>query len=177
MCYNKVERWMSMNKLKELRKEKGLTQQELAEVLGVTKLTIANWENGKHELKIGVAEELAEFFGVQFQYLLGLTDIKTAQEEIEIMMNEFNNDFIKFLKTHDIYLSDQQINSIIQTMYSMSNVNMQYLGKLSRERDFDGMDMLKKSFFSQLFEYSSIWSSNYNSLKRLSEGESPNSKL
>ncbi|WP_159583497.1 helix-turn-helix domain-containing protein [Streptococcus halichoeri] len=70
-----------MNRLKELRKEKGLTQQELAEVLGVTKLTIANWENRKHELKIGVAEELADYFNVPVPYLLGFEQHPTNDNE------------------------------------------------------------------------------------------------
>ncbi len=34
-----------MNRLKELRKQKGLTQEELANKIGTTKLTISNWEN------------------------------------------------------------------------------------------------------------------------------------
>ena len=33
-----------MNRLKELRKEKGLTQEELSNEIGTTKLTISNWE-------------------------------------------------------------------------------------------------------------------------------------
>ena len=40
-----------MNRLKELRKEKGLTQDDLAELLEVTKVTIFNWENGVSSIK------------------------------------------------------------------------------------------------------------------------------
>ncbi|WP_416376559.1 helix-turn-helix transcriptional regulator [Streptococcus thermophilus] len=39
-----------MNRLKELRKQKKLTIVELAEKVGVTKLTILNWEHGTHEV-------------------------------------------------------------------------------------------------------------------------------
>ena len=40
-----------MNRLKELRQGKKLTQQELAQEIGVSKLTILNWEKGEHQIK------------------------------------------------------------------------------------------------------------------------------
>lgn len=40
-----------MNRLKELRKEKGLTQTDLAELLEVTKSTIHNWEKDVFSIK------------------------------------------------------------------------------------------------------------------------------
>ena len=64
-----------MNRLKELRKQKKLTIVELAEKIGVTKLTILNWE---HEIKGSNAKKLAEYFNVSIPYLLGydtLTDL------------------------------------------------------------------------------------------------------
>lgn len=60
-----------MNRLKELRKEKKLTQKELADTIGTTKLTISNWENGKHSINSEKAQMLADFFGVHIGYLLG----------------------------------------------------------------------------------------------------------
>lgn len=63
-----------MNRLKELRTEKGLTQQELADLVEVTKLTIANWENEKHKIKSDKAQQLADYFGVEVGYLLGYSN-------------------------------------------------------------------------------------------------------
>ena len=60
-----------MNRIKELRKSRGLTQEELAGVVGVTKLSISNWELGVHEVKIDKANRLADYFGVSIPYLLG----------------------------------------------------------------------------------------------------------
>lgn len=74
-----------MNRLKELRKEKGLTQQELADEIGTTKLTVLNWENNKHAIKTDKAQKLAEFFGVSVGYLLGF-------EQQLINDNEFLRD-------------------------------------------------------------------------------------
>ena len=50
-----------MNRLKQLRKEKGLTQQELSEVIAVSCRTIQNWENGESQIKSNKASQLADF--------------------------------------------------------------------------------------------------------------------
>ncbi|KXT73152.1 phage associated protein [Streptococcus sp. DD10] len=59
------------NRLKELRQEKKLTQQELADEMGVAKLTILRWEKGDRQIKPEKAQQLAEYFGVSVGDLLG----------------------------------------------------------------------------------------------------------
>ncbi|WP_416458359.1 helix-turn-helix domain-containing protein [Streptococcus thermophilus] len=71
-----------MNRLKELRKAKGLTQQELAKEMGTTKLTISNWENEKHTIKADKAKQLAEYFNVSVPYLLGYDTDNTLTDLI-----------------------------------------------------------------------------------------------
>ena len=63
-----------MNRLKELRKEKGLTQVELANIVNVSKITILRWENGERQIKPEKAQQLADYFGVSVGYLLGYID-------------------------------------------------------------------------------------------------------
>lgn len=60
-----------MNKLRELRKAKGLTQQELAEAIGITRRGFQKWENGESQIKSNNAQQLADYFGVNVGYLLG----------------------------------------------------------------------------------------------------------
>ena len=60
-----------MNKLKELRQEKKLTQEELARDIGVHYRTLQNWENGESQIKPEKIQQLADFFGVSVGYLLG----------------------------------------------------------------------------------------------------------
>ena len=60
-----------MNRLKELRQEKKLSQKELAENIGVHYRTLQNWENGESQIKPEKAQMLADFFGVHIGYLLG----------------------------------------------------------------------------------------------------------
>ena len=60
-----------MNRLKELRQEKKLSQKELAENIGVHYRTLQNWENGESQIKPEKAQQLAKYFGVSVGYLLG----------------------------------------------------------------------------------------------------------
>ena len=62
------------NRLKVLRKEKGLTQANLAKVLNTNQSQYGKYENGKTNLSIENAKILAEYFGVSIPYLLGLDD-------------------------------------------------------------------------------------------------------
>ena len=53
-----------MNRLKDLRQNKKLTQQELANEMGITKRTYIYWEKGDRQIKPEKAQQLADFFGV-----------------------------------------------------------------------------------------------------------------
>lgn len=65
---------INMNRLKELRKQKGLTQQELADEISVSKITILRWENEERQIKTEKAQQLADYFGVSVGYLLGFSN-------------------------------------------------------------------------------------------------------
>jgi len=59
-------------RLKELRAEKDISQQKLAEQIGVTQKAIDFWEKGINEPKASYIIKLAKFFGVSADYLLGM---------------------------------------------------------------------------------------------------------
>ncbi len=56
--------------LKELRKEKGMTQEELGKAIGVTNKTISKWENGNYMPPIDVFVMLSELYGVSINEIL-----------------------------------------------------------------------------------------------------------
>lgn len=58
-------------RLKRLRKSKGLKQQELAEILGIKRNTYSDWENGKTEPSFDNLVKLADFFEVSLDWLFG----------------------------------------------------------------------------------------------------------
>lgn len=64
-----------MLRLKDARKSKGLKQQEVADYLGIAKITYARYEGGTREPDINTIVSLASYFDVTVDYLLGLTDI------------------------------------------------------------------------------------------------------
>lgn len=61
-----------MNRLKQLRKQKKLTQEELAVIARVSSKTIRRVEGGEYNFGVESAKRLAGFFGVSIDYLLGL---------------------------------------------------------------------------------------------------------
>lgn len=58
--------------LRELRQSRRLTQEALAEALGVTRQTVIQLEHGRFAPSFGLARELAEFFDCSFDELLGI---------------------------------------------------------------------------------------------------------
>ena len=72
-----------MNRLKELRKQKGLTQQELADEISVSKITVLRWENEERQIKPEKAQQLADYFGVSAGYLLGYSEYRELEKALD----------------------------------------------------------------------------------------------
>lgn len=56
--------------LKKIRVSSGMTQEELAEKMFVTRQTISNWENGKSQPDVQTLTSLADSFGVEVSELI-----------------------------------------------------------------------------------------------------------
>ena len=65
-----------MNRLKQLRNSRGITQDELGRMLGVQKAAICKYENGRVNMPNSVIMRLVEIFQVSADYLLGTDEIK-----------------------------------------------------------------------------------------------------
>lgn len=74
---------MFPERLKELRLEAGLTQKELALAINTSQQNIGYYELGKRNPKQDILNKLSNFFGVSTKYLLGNTDIKNPNIEID----------------------------------------------------------------------------------------------
>lgn len=70
-----------MNNLKFLRKQKGLTQQEISDRLSVTRPTYSRYESGAVEPSQETWEKLADFFNVSIGYLMGKEEISPIKKE------------------------------------------------------------------------------------------------
>ena len=82
------------NKLKELRKNHNLTQQQVAEILQISKTGYASWEQGLSEPNILYLNKLANLFGCTVDYLI---DRENEEGIIYIMDNELSKSENKLL--------------------------------------------------------------------------------
>ena len=63
-----------MNKIKELRKERKISQQKLASILNAHQTAISQWETGRTSPDISIATEIAKLFNVSLEYVLGISN-------------------------------------------------------------------------------------------------------
>ena len=78
-----------MLKLKELRNERGISQQKLADAIGMGQSSINDYENRGIEPDIGTLIRIADFFDTSVDYLVAHTHIRCKLEEAgEFTMNE-----------------------------------------------------------------------------------------
>ena len=147
-----------MNRLKELRKEKKLSQKEIAKEMSISEKTLSRWENEESQIKPEKAQQLADYFGVSVGYLLGYesnrdlrnhlvhgtTDLNPddfsdfIRKENELFFNEnlqrlseknFIN-FVKYINDCNFYISDKDI-ILIYNLITTLNFNREgsLLGK------------------------------------------------
>ena len=89
-----------MKRLKELRLNKNLTQQQLGKLLSVSGQTILNWENDITYPPVKKIIELASFFDVSIDYLLDFKEKDTNFDKIINILNDYEKeDLIKLIAT------------------------------------------------------------------------------
>lgn len=71
------------NRIRSLRQDHGLTQAELGKLFGIVKSTVSLYENGRSVPNDQIKTEMCRYFNVSMDYLLGLTDERTAPPEPE----------------------------------------------------------------------------------------------
>jgi transcriptional regulator, cro/CI family len=75
-------------RLKQLRQKKGLTQQEIADLVHVNRVTYTNWEKGKREPSFENLVKLASVLGTSTDYLLGTSDNYIDLEDFETLIKK-----------------------------------------------------------------------------------------
>lgn len=100
------------DRIKQLRKEKGLTQSQLADLLGVTDKAVSKWEVGEANPDISLLVKLAEIFGVTIDFLLtgkaeeptiSLDDMDTEKRALYLAKKDDLDNFIKY-KYDDVFI-------------------------------------------------------------------------
>lgn len=96
-----------MEHLKELRKQRGLLQRDVASFLGVDRTTYLKYENGTNEPDIEIIKKLASFFGVSVDYLLGNSNVVFFSDP-----RKADSDFARLSPDDQQYFYDTFIDAI-----------------------------------------------------------------
>ena len=71
-----------------LRKNRGITQEQLAQKLGITNQAVSKWESGQCLPDIQLLPEIAEYFNVSVDELMGRTAAKNDDDILIILKNK-----------------------------------------------------------------------------------------
>jgi transcriptional regulator with XRE-family HTH domain len=82
ICIDEVEK---MNRIRKLRVDKGITQEELGKILNVQKAAVSKYELGKVTPSPDVLKKLSEYFNVSTDYLLCIDDTSTNSNTLPVL--------------------------------------------------------------------------------------------
>lgn len=109
--------------LAELRQDRKMTQEDLAKILYVTSGTISNYENGVHLPDIDKLLNLADFFDVTTDYLLGRCSSQLSPDVLDsvimegrtagALINDIRNISPERKQALNIVLKDMQLSTMI----------------------------------------------------------------
>lgn len=139
-----------MNKLNiskcivQKRKEKGITQEKLAEYIGVSKAAVSKWESGQSYPDILLLPELATFFNVSVDELLGYSP-QLTNEDIKKMYNKLSHEFA--VKPFDEVM--EQCNKIIKEYYSCFPFLLSMIQLLLNHSTLAKTEEIKKEILQQ----------------------------
>jgi transcriptional regulator with XRE-family HTH domain len=97
-------------RLKQLRKDTGKLQKEIAKDLGLARSTYVGYETGYREPDLETIKKIAEYYNCSIDYLLGMTNIKNNDEKKEYIIA------VEYMKNNKITLKQlEKIISLIRT--------------------------------------------------------------
>lgn len=151
------------NKIRELRKEKNMTLSELANVIGVSAVTISRYENGEREPSLRTLKKLADYFDVPVDYLVGIIDdseFKELREQKKYLENnkewiEQNFDILTILLAQGAPDSEIEFTNKIDTK---QKENMIFLLGLLFLKIGNNFSVGSSDFYNQLLHFSMSYS-------------------
>ncbi|MDT2818874.1 helix-turn-helix transcriptional regulator [Vagococcus lutrae] len=101
------------NRIGELRREKGLTLKKMGEELKIRDNTLSQYETGKREPQLGTMQEIADFFNVSLEYLMGKSD----KRDYKIVTHEDAINLLEKIHSKEIKYSDLSRNTSINLAF------------------------------------------------------------
>jgi len=117
-------------KITELRKQKNLKQNELADALYVTHQAVSKWENGKSLPSIEIMYELTKMFNVSIDYLLEDTEIKDNDYITKLRLYPRDSIIRQFLERDDADENLSEIFYLLNTGERKRIIDMIISGKI-----------------------------------------------
>ena len=93
-------------RLKMLRREKGITQKKLAEIVGTTQQSINKYENHNIEPDIRTLTAFADFFHTSVDFLIGHTEVEHRIEHVQ--QYDLNRDEARLLQAYRLLTPEEQ---------------------------------------------------------------------
>ena len=138
---------MFADRLKEIRTQKGITQVQLAETMGISKGTVAMWETGKREPNFETLNQLSDIFDKRIDYILGYSNDgsspKMTEEDMEQLgvwaaEDSFNETVTAYLRL------DEYGKAAVESLIRAEMVRCHEQGTLLSESGFSVSIRLKK---------------------------------
>jgi transcriptional regulator with XRE-family HTH domain len=103
-------------RVRQLRQQKGITMDDLAKTLGVTKSRISMWENNGTVPRSEVLIKLANYFGVTTDYLMG-NDSSIAQDPTSARLNSLQRNLGK-LSEEDLKKAEGVLKAVFMDIFN-----------------------------------------------------------
>lgn len=135
------------NRIKKLRLEKKISQQKLADEIGVTRQAISLFEKGERDPKLETWIKLADYFGVSVSYLQGISEYKSfSNEDIVENILKTNDNLVKILG------GEKNVKQMLLDKDSMRFIHANELNNEIHERNIKKLGLIKKSmtFFDNI---------------------------
>lgn len=111
-------------RLVQLREQRGITQQELADKLEITRQSLSLYEKAERTINIELLAKVADFFDVSTDYLMGRTDVSSMNEDIQTAckITRLSEDAIKNInRITDHFLSSKIADDITRALDTLIN--------------------------------------------------------
>lgn len=93
-------------RLREIRKERGLTLEDIENAIDVTNSAVSKWENGERDIKLSYLKRLAKFLKVPVNWLIGETKLCKSVDNKIIPFGEYLlTEYVRHIATLEIMLT------------------------------------------------------------------------
>lgn len=88
-------------RLKDIREDRELSQQEVADYLKIDRKTYCRYEKGHHEIKVDVLVKLAQYYNLSLDYITGITNVPEKLNSSRHLNQQLNSKQLKLIHQYE----------------------------------------------------------------------------